>query len=132
MIRYVTRHSIYEVEGSRIRRVSGANPTVLPVPDGEWAEADTVGTVVLGAGQVLYAEKDGRGMIATSRIIEEIEVEPPSPCQGELRRATFYDPAEGCEEDAQEGSDFCYQCDPDGAALDAAEARAEALREDYR
>lgn len=51
-------------------------------------------------------------------------------CTGETRRATAESPAEFCEEEALPGSDLCYWCDPDGAAFDAAEARAEALREE--
>ena len=76
MIRYITRNSTYEVDGSRIRRTHGENPSVLPAPDGEWIEADEVGTVVLGVPgdvEVLVATKDGRGLVMTSRIVETEE-----------------------------------------------------------
>lgn len=60
------------------------------------------------------------------------DAETPEPCAAETRPATWIDPPEFCEEDALPGSEFCYGHDPDGAAADAAEARAEALREEGR
>lgn len=35
------------------------------------------------------------------------------PCAAETRRATFYDPPEFCENDAEPGSEFCASHDPD-------------------
>jgi hypothetical protein len=35
------------------------------------------------------------------------------PCEAMLRRATYYDPPEYCDEDAAEDSDFCPRHDPD-------------------
>jgi hypothetical protein len=146
VIRYVTRNSTYEVEGSRIRRVSGENPTVLPVPDGEWIEADEVGTVVLGFPgdvEVLVATKDGRGLVMTSKVLskeepapvecetpEEEHDEEPRYCTGQLGGGSYYDPPEFCENEVEGDGDLCYYCDPDGAAADAAEARAEARKEE--
>lgn len=51
------------------------------------------------------------------------------PCQAELRRATYWDPPELCEEESLPDSDFCAGHDPD--RLDAyLESLAEARRED--
>lgn len=50
-------------------------------------------------------------------------------CAEEVRPGDLESPPEFCEEEALEGSDFCYSHDPDGAAADHADALAEARME---
>lgn len=105
MIRYVTRHSTYDVDGNALRRVTGENPTVLPVPDGEWLECGGVGLARLFDGrEALVAVKDGRIILTTSAIEDTAE---SGSCAAVYRHATPYDPPEHCGEDTEPGEEFC-------------------------
>lgn len=54
----------------------------------------------------------------------------PRYCAAETHGATSVSPADYCEEEALDGSELCYWHDPDGAAFDAEERRADADREE--
>lgn len=68
-----------------------------------WHEADERGA----SGERTLAGLDA--------VLEALDVtpDPEEPCAAEVRRRTYYDPPEFCENDAEPGSEFCRSHDPD-------------------
>lgn len=75
MQRLHTLNSVYEIEGPCVRRVSGENETVLPVPDGEWIECErlTIGRLPAGPGvfaAILVGSFADETLFASSAILD--------------------------------------------------------------
>lgn len=69
MRRFITLNSIYEVSGPCLRRVEGSGPSVLPVPDGEWLEAERVIVPVDPEGDVIVAVLADGSVFRSSLIV---------------------------------------------------------------
>lgn len=83
-----------------------------------WHEADERG------------EAGSRTLAGLEAVLDALGVtpDPEDGCAFEVRRPTFIDPPEYCEEESVPGSEFCAGHDPD-ALDDALEAVAEARKE---
>lgn len=133
MIAYTTRNSVFEVDpdARRVRRVSGVNPpTEHFAPDGDWKVCTDATEVEHPAGGAVLVVTWPDGSYTMTSRVSRVEYRPepfdPSPepflCERVLRPASWYDPAEFCDEEAEPGSEFCPEHNPD-RALDDAEGR---------